>query len=175
MKPDGSGAKNRFYCRRFRDVPYSKRILLLPQCLRNHKRCKAADIGWSYVCRACGSCRIGKLITEARRLGYHSAHILKGGRAIEHVLRDVAARRGSKAKTGNHVSRGACKRRGNAAPATPARIRAVLGVACNYEGALGIALCEKHRLVPQFVPLLRDGCVDTDVEWKRLRCVLRSS
>lgn len=42
--------------------------------------------------------------------------------------------------------------------------RAILGVACNFEGALGILECERNGVVVQFVPLLNDGCADTDVE-----------
>ena len=42
--------------------------------------------------------------------------------------------------------------------------RAVLGVACSFEGALGMLECERKGIPAQFVPLLRDGCADTDVE-----------
>jgi len=41
---------------------------------------------------------------------------------------------------------------------------AVLGVACHFEGALGILECERLGIPVQCVPLLRDGCADTDVE-----------
>ena len=41
---------------------------------------------------------------------------------------------------------------------------AVLGVACHFEGALGILECERVGIPVQCVPLLRDGCADTDVE-----------
>ena len=44
------------------------------------------------------------------------------------------------------------------------RPRAVLGVACDFEGALGILECERQGVAVQFVPLLSDGCADTDVE-----------
>jgi len=40
---------------------------------------------------------------------------------------------------------------------------AVLGVACHFEGALGILECERKGIPVQCVPLLRDGCADTDV------------
>jgi len=42
--------------------------------------------------------------------------------------------------------------------------RAVLGVACYFEGVMGMEESEKHGLVAQFTPLLKDGCVDTDVD-----------
>ncbi len=41
--------------------------------------------------------------------------------------------------------------------------RAVLGVACSFEGALGMLECERLGVTVQFVSLLRDGCADTDV------------
>lgn len=41
--------------------------------------------------------------------------------------------------------------------------RAVLGVACYFEGVMGMEESEKHGMTVQFVPLTRDGCVDTDV------------
>ncbi|MFH1367901.1 MAG: DUF116 domain-containing protein [Elusimicrobiota bacterium] len=42
--------------------------------------------------------------------------------------------------------------------------KAVLGVACYYEGVMGMDESEKHGLIAQFVPLTRDGCVNTDIE-----------
>ncbi|MBN1355676.1 DUF116 domain-containing protein [bacterium] len=42
--------------------------------------------------------------------------------------------------------------------------RAVLGIACMFEGAIGILECEKAGIAVQFIPLLRDGCADTDVD-----------
>ncbi len=41
---------------------------------------------------------------------------------------------------------------------------AVLGVACHFEGALGILECERLGIPVQCVSLVRDGCADTDVE-----------
>lgn len=40
---------------------------------------------------------------------------------------------------------------------------AVLGVACHFEGSQGILDCEAHHIPVQFVPLVRDGCANTDV------------
>jgi hypothetical protein len=41
---------------------------------------------------------------------------------------------------------------------------AVVGVACDYEGALGMLECERAGVPVQFIPLLRDGCSETDVD-----------
>src|SRR3989339_902852 len=42
--------------------------------------------------------------------------------------------------------------------------RAVLGVACFFEGVQGMELSEKRKMAVQFVPLTKDGCVATDVD-----------
>lgn len=42
--------------------------------------------------------------------------------------------------------------------------KAVLGVACSFEGALGMLECERLGIAVQTVILLRDGCADTDVD-----------
>ena len=44
------------------------------------------------------------------------------------------------------------------------RPRAVLGVCCSIEGAMGILACERVGVVAFCVPLLRAGCSDTDVD-----------
>ncbi|MHC4252394.1 MAG: DUF116 domain-containing protein [Planctomycetota bacterium] len=50
--------------------------------------------------------------------------------------------------------------------------RAVVGVACEYEGALGIMECERAGAVVQFVALNRDGCSETDVDLDEVKSVL---
>ena len=49
---------------------------------------------------------------------------------------------------------------------------AVVGVACDYEGALGMLECERAGVAVQFVPLLRDGCSETDVDVSEVESVL---
>ena len=55
---------------------------------------------------------------------------------------------------------------GSAIPAILKECRpaAILGVACNLEGALGTLECERFGTAIQFVSLARDGCADTDVD-----------
>jgi len=50
--------------------------------------------------------------------------------------------------------------------------KACLGVACFKELVLGSFLCEKRGIVAQGVALLRDGCVNTLVDWKSLNDTL---
>jgi geranylgeranyl pyrophosphate synthase len=51
-------------------IPYNKRLLLMPQCLRSFKNCRAQidDIG--LLCEHCGSCIIHDFKRQAEELGY---------------------------------------------------------------------------------------------------------
>ena len=51
-------------------IPYSRRLLLLPQCLRDAERCEAEIDDFGLVCAHCGACPIDQFQTEAERLGY---------------------------------------------------------------------------------------------------------
>ena len=53
--------------------------------------------------------------------------------------------------------------------------KACLGVACFKELVLGSFLCEKLGVIVQGVALLRDGCVNTLVDWKSLNDALHLS
>lgn len=46
---------------------------------------------------------------------------------------------------------------------------ACLGVACLKELMLGSFACEKFGIAGQGVPLLKDGCVNTEVDWRILK------
>ena len=104
----------------FSRIPYDDRIVLLPQCLRSTEKCKAEERAAEYICKKCRSCKIADILDYAEKLGYMDVRIVKGGRAVARLLKEL-------------------------------KPKAVLGVACNFEGTLG-------------VPLLRDGCADTDVD-----------
>jgi len=51
-------------------VPYGRRLLLLPQCLRDQERCQAEIDDFGLVCARCGACPIHAFQAEAERLGY---------------------------------------------------------------------------------------------------------
>lgn len=51
-------------------VPYRKRLLLLPKCLRVENKCPAPLDEFGLLCRQCGLCSIGDLQAEAEKLGY---------------------------------------------------------------------------------------------------------
>lgn len=125
--------KNRQYAAAYAAVPYSRRLVLVPQCLRASGRCRAEERGAEYLCRLCRACPVAAVVERAGELGYLGVKILKGGSAVAGCLRELAP-------------------------------GAVLGLACAFEGAVGISECERLGVPVRFVPLARDGCADTDVD-----------
>ena len=51
-------------------IPFERRILLLPQCLKDPSNCKADMDEFGLLCKQCGSCLIGEFQEEAEKLGY---------------------------------------------------------------------------------------------------------
>lgn len=51
-------------------VPYDRRLLLLPKCLRVEDKCPAPFDEFGLLCKQCGLCTIQDLQNEAERLGY---------------------------------------------------------------------------------------------------------
>jgi geranylgeranyl diphosphate synthase type II len=51
-------------------VPYNRRILLLPQCLKNSASCKGQQDELGLLCSECGNCSISGFLREAENLGY---------------------------------------------------------------------------------------------------------
>ncbi|NLF17469.1 MAG: DUF116 domain-containing protein [Lentisphaerae bacterium] len=51
-------------------VPCERRVLLLPQCLRSSRECRAQVDDLGLLCAHCGSCALGSLEQEAHDLGY---------------------------------------------------------------------------------------------------------
>jgi geranylgeranyl diphosphate synthase type II len=61
-------------------IPYDRRLLLLPKCLRVEERCPAPFDEFGLLCKECGLCSIQDLTVEADRLGY--AVLVAEGSAI---------------------------------------------------------------------------------------------
>ncbi len=49
-------------------IPYERRVLLLPQCIRTRSKCPAEVDDVGLLCEACGGCAIGKFQTTAESL-----------------------------------------------------------------------------------------------------------
>lgn len=61
-------------------VPFERRLLLLPKCLRIENKCPAPFDEFGLLCKQCGLCSIQDLQSEAERLGY--AVLVAEGSAI---------------------------------------------------------------------------------------------
>ncbi|MEI6715078.1 MAG: polyprenyl synthetase family protein [Verrucomicrobiota bacterium] len=61
-------------------VPYERRLLLIPKCLRIESKCPAPFDEFGLLCKQCGLCSIQDLQLEAERLGY--AVLVAEGSAI---------------------------------------------------------------------------------------------
>jgi hypothetical protein len=137
--------KNRAMENRFAAVPFSKRVVFVPHCMRNIEKCKAKEMGSYYICAECGACKIGPISKKMKSLGYKALYILKGGKAMDKLTKETEP-------------------------------GAILGVACYYEGVLGMKECEKHKIPVQFVSLTKDGCSGTDVNLEEvLEAIQKSS
>ena len=51
-------------------VPFERRLLLLPKCMRVESKCPAPFDEFGLLCKQCGLCTIQDLTAEAERLGY---------------------------------------------------------------------------------------------------------
>ena len=61
-------------------IPYERRLLLIPKCLRVEEKCPAPFDEFGLLCKECGLCSIQDLTVEAERLGY--AVLVAEGSAI---------------------------------------------------------------------------------------------
>src|SRR3712207_548264 len=61
-------------------IPYDRRLLLMPKCLRVESKCPAPFDEFGLLCKKCGLCSIQDLQDEAERLGY--AVLVAEGSAI---------------------------------------------------------------------------------------------
>ena len=71
---------NEIWREQLASVPYERRLLLLPKCLRVESKCPAPFDEFGLLCKQCGLCSIQDLQAEAERLGY--AVLVAEGSAI---------------------------------------------------------------------------------------------
>lgn len=126
---------------KFKNVPFADRMIFIPHCMRNVKVCKAIDKGAFYICVQCKGCKISDITTLAKQLGYKETYIMKGGRAIENILKTQ-------------------------------KPKAIIGIACYFEGAQAIKMTDKAKILTQFIPLTKDGCADTDIDLEETKIII---
>ncbi len=116
-----------------------ERVLLLPHCLRRTDTCRNKYTRQGLECQECTpDCPVNRLRAAALRLGYKGVCIAPGGALALKFVREK-------------------------------KPRGIVAVACDKELESGIhgvrELGTEISPVPiVIVPLLRDGCVDTEVD-----------
>jgi hypothetical protein len=127
----------------FSHIEPSERILLLPHCLRRSENCKAKYTKRGLECVGCTpTCPINVLRNAALRLGYKGVCVAPGGSLALNYIREM-------------------------------KPKAIVAVACQKELLEGIdavkELSGNGDSDPPVVvvPLLRDGCIDTEVDEKK--------
>lgn len=128
-------------------VPPGERVLLLPHCLRPSQTCPGRPSKEGFQCpEDCREqCAIRRLKEEAHALGYKGVCIAPGGAlALKFIKKHVP--------------------------------QAVVAIACHKELAEGAeAVNELEGPAPRVatLPLLEDGCVDTEVDLDAALALLR--
>ncbi|MCD5408687.1 DUF116 domain-containing protein [Candidatus Bipolaricaulota bacterium] len=133
----------------FARVPVAERVLLLPHCLRPSGDCPGKTTREGLQCPPdCPHrrrCPIGRLRDEAQRLGYKGVCVAPGGALALRFVQEL-------------------------------RPAGILAVACYkelVEGVQALAEAPAERPVVLTLPLLRDGCVDTEVDVEKALRFLR--
>jgi hypothetical protein len=120
----------------------SERILLLPHCLRKSNSCKATYDKHGLKCAGCNpDCSVNKLRREALKHGYKGVCVAPGGHMAVNFIREYLP-------------------------------KAIVAIACAKELEEGIGevkkwIDEKIAPIMVIVPLLKDGCLDTEVDEAR--------
>lgn len=52
-------------------IPFNRRVLLLPKCIRNSSSCSAEIDELGLLCQFCGGCKLEDYIKKAEDIGYH--------------------------------------------------------------------------------------------------------
>ncbi|MDD4251295.1 MAG: DUF116 domain-containing protein [Candidatus ainarchaeum sp.] len=78
--------RNFVYEPELKKIPFNERVLFLPHCARNSKKCKATSNGEGFECKHCGACDIDKAKKFADKLGYKKVFIVPGGSMIKKLL-----------------------------------------------------------------------------------------
>lgn len=113
-------------------TPYNRRLLLLPQCLKNNSNCNAVIDELGLICAGCQSCQIDSILQKAESLGY--ATLVAEGTTVAISL----------------VQEGS--------------VDAVIGVTCMSVLQKSFETVSKAAVPVIGIPLLFEGCAETDVD-----------
>jgi hypothetical protein len=74
--------QNKSQQKKFAAIPFDKRIVFAPHCMRNTAVCTAEEKESYFICRECGGCSVYKISKLVKELGYKALFIVKGGRSL---------------------------------------------------------------------------------------------
>jgi hypothetical protein len=80
--------QNKLQAEKFALVPFNKRIVFVPHCMRNVPICVAVDKGGYYICAECRGCKINFISKLVKQLNYKAFYVAKGGRTIEKIVKE---------------------------------------------------------------------------------------
>jgi geranylgeranyl diphosphate synthase type II len=113
-------------------TPFNRRLLLIPQCLKNNSNCSAVIDQLGLICAGCQSCQIDSILQKAESLGY--ATLVAEGTTVAVSL----------------VQEGT--------------IDAVIGVSCMSVLQKSFEPVSRAAVPVIGIPLLFEGCAETDVD-----------
>jgi hypothetical protein len=71
----------------YKRVPFEKRALFLPHCLKNSKECKAEYNDDGLQCQKCGKCQILELVSMAQEAGFGNVFVCPGGSMVKKLVK----------------------------------------------------------------------------------------
>jgi hypothetical protein len=84
--------RNILFRNSFAQVPYSGRVIILPQCLRNIDCPAKFNSVEGAQCVGCGKCKIKNIAAKAKELGYIGTYIAPGGGFVKRILKKTKPR-----------------------------------------------------------------------------------
>jgi geranylgeranyl pyrophosphate synthase len=113
-------------------IPYNRRLLLIPQCLKSDNNCNAVIDQLGLICAGCKACQIDDILQKAESLGY--ATLVAEGTTV----------------AVNLVQEGS--------------VDAVIGVSCMSVLHKSFEPVSRAAVPVIGIPLLFEGCAETDVD-----------
>ena len=136
--------RNRLGELRYKTVPFSKRMLFIPQCLRIVSECKAKttdeglDLEECKKCKVGSECKVAILKNMAMDGGYLKVAVAPGGSMVHKLIAKY-------------------------------KPKGVMGVCCYSEAEMALEKLKGTGIGVQAVLLMKDGCKDTDVNIDEVR------
>ena len=127
----------------YRKTHFSERILLLPHCLRKEGCPTKTSSEWGMICQKCENCDNCKI--------------------CELVDFTCGLEIGAFVAPGGSLAQRIVER---------IKPKAILAVACPKELSENVPIARQMGMIVIAVPLMRDGCVETDVDVKQVKDLL---